>query len=676
MAVAMLLLMLSLITILGLVEVGYVYAARRQSQKVADLAALSGAQQLPNCTTAIAAAQGNGATDNRYGGSLTPTCGTWDPVANSGISDHFGPTGSSNANAVKVTTLRTLTPLNGLAGPLPNITSEAVATSQPPIAGFSVGTTLLTVSGSSALGQLLAGVGIQLNGISLVGYDGLANVNVTPSGLLNQLGVQVPANITVGDLNTLLASQVQAHALIDVLNATVNAANRQDLVSTNATLVNAINAATGSAPSNVTLGSTNGPGGLFAQIVAPDQAAQAALNTQVSALQLISTAIGVATGKHAVGVDITLPSPFVNGTIATRIIEPPAVAIGGVGTTAYTAQMRTYLDLNLGTNGIPLINQLVNIQLDVPIAIDMVGAQGTLTSLCNVDSSGKETATIAVNSAILKMCVGNITQASAFSSTGSCDQIPGAGNNHLLLNVSIPSTGTQLINLNTHFNTTALPANGSATLSVGQSANIGTPLDIGTSVNNLFTALATALSNLSVAQTNLTNAAQAPTPAATDLWNATPISQTNGQRLQTALSQVQGASQGLQTLLNKDTGQVATMLGSTLSGNVPGLLTGVSSLLGSVTSALTNIVNDTTCTLGLLGSGPCTSAISSAMSNTGSGNNNAFVSLLGLVMQSLQTPLNQVGTLVQQPLTALGVNLGVTTVKLQSLQCHRVQLVY
>ena len=52
--------------------------------------------------------------------------------------------------------------------------------------------------------------------------------------------------------------------------------------------------------------------------------------------------------------------------------------------------------------------------------------------------------------------------------------------------------------------------------------------------------------------------------------------------------------------------------------------------------------------------------------------------MLGLVIQTLKAPLDALGTTALSPLltNTLGVNLGVSTVNLQSLQCHGVQLVY
>lgn len=45
-AITIMLCMLGLIAILGLIEVGYLYWAKRDVQKIADLAALAGAQRL------------------------------------------------------------------------------------------------------------------------------------------------------------------------------------------------------------------------------------------------------------------------------------------------------------------------------------------------------------------------------------------------------------------------------------------------------------------------------------------------------------------------------------------------------------------------------------------------------------------------------------------------------
>lgn len=199
MAIAMMLMLLGLISILGIVEVGYLYWAHRDAQKVADLAALSGAQQLPDCTAATTAASNNATTDNSFKGTPTVSCGAWGGAASP---DSVTPAASSTAatnTGVKVVAQMPLTPFFGFAK-FSGTNATAVAAQQPPIAAFSVGTKLVSIDGESTLGQLLKGVGIPLDGTSLVGYEGLASVNITPAGLLKQLGIPVDAGITVGGL--------------------------------------------------------------------------------------------------------------------------------------------------------------------------------------------------------------------------------------------------------------------------------------------------------------------------------------------------------------------------------------------------------------------------------------------------------------------------------------------
>jgi len=688
-AISMLLMMLFLFTMLGVAEVGYLYWAKRDTQKIADLAALAGAQQLNACASDNSdnsVARGNAQTENHFSYGLTIACGTWDPVANAGVADHFAATAYGNKpNAVKVTAQRPVLPIWGMAGRLPSVSASAVASGQQPVAVFSVGSTLATVDPTAPLGQLLKGVGLDLSGVSLAGYNGLATATITPAGLLNQLGVQVPANITVGGLNTLLASSVQANALIDVLNAIVTVAGQQQLVSTNATLVNAITASSTTALNNVTLGSNNGQaGGLFAQIVGPDSAAQSALNARVNALQLISTAIGVATRNHAL--TVTVPPTAIPGLTLTAnasVIEPPAIGIGGVGTKAYTAQIRAFVRLQIASSNVPLIggllNSLVNIKLDMPIAIDLVNAQATLTDLCTQkDACGRDLATISVASSVLKTCVGNFTQADAFSTAGSCDQIPGANTDKTLLAVSLGSSNTSLANVTTHVAMGALPASGSDTFYAGKTENLpanGTPLTIGSTVSNLFSALLQVLIGMTVN----TNASSLANNLGTDLWNANAAAHTgatpNNNQLAATLNQLSANTATLGSFLQNAPQQVTDLLGSTLTLNLGGVLAGASGLVGGLLNAVGSILGNTACALS---TAQCIQYVQNTLSGTSNGVSNGLLGVLGLVIQTLKAPLDALGTTALSPLltNTLGVNLGVSTVNLQSLQCHGVQLVY
>ena len=533
-AVSMLLTLLFFISMLGLIEVSYLYWNKRDTQKVADLAALAGAQQLNACATDNSnntAAYGNATVENKFtAGTLSIQCGTWDPLGNAAIANHFAatPTGS-NPNAVHVVAQKPVQSIWGFAGALPNVTGEAVAAGVQPTAVFTIGSTLATVSGKSTLGQLLSSVGLTIPEASLVGYAGLANATVTPSGLLNALGVQVPANLSVGQFNQFLATTVQAHALIDVLNATVNAAGQQQLASANATLVSAVTAAVSGGAGQVTLGSTSTTPGLFAQLSNTSDV-QSALNAQVNALDLISGAVGVATRNHAVQGAITTGPAIPGLTISTAfsVIEPPSIGIGGVNTTASTAQVRAFINVQLNTNKVPLIGTLLSgantwITLNLPIAIDLVYAQATLASLCTETGGATEHATFNVNSSVLKMCVGGMTQANAFSTAGSCDQIPTSTSGGPMVGVIVG--GITVASLGNPFVVTGLPASGSATMAVGDPPKDvpsgGTPLDIGTTVTNAFTALTAGLLSQATASSGTTGSTLS-NALANDLWNNNP----------------------------------------------------------------------------------------------------------------------------------------------------------
>ncbi|MGQ2936890.1 MAG: hypothetical protein ACT6RK_22610, partial [Sphingopyxis sp.] len=182
-----------------------------------------------------------------------------------------------------------------------SLRAEAIAAATDPLASFSVGSTLLR-TGDSVLGDLLKGIGLDLTGTSLVGYDGLAQVQITPAGLLQALGIPVATDIGVGELNTLLAAETVQ--LGPLLNAIVTAGGQDTLLASNAALLNAVATRLGVPNLEVQLGSlASGPSGLFAEIIAPGANAASALNVGVNALDLLYSAIGVATQKHAVAVN-------------------------------------------------------------------------------------------------------------------------------------------------------------------------------------------------------------------------------------------------------------------------------------------------------------------------------------------------------------------------------------
>lgn len=713
MTVTFMLLMLGLVSILGLVEVGYLFWAKRDLQKTADLAALAGAQRIELCTNVgNEAARTSAEVDNKLpaldaGGAashLMIQCGHWTaPAADLGATCDLAQlpfaAGEEEPDAVLVVTRRSVVPFFGMIGPIAPLEACAVARSGAPRASFSVGSALAGLDWENdsqpVLAPLLRGLGLDLDGTALIGYNGLANARVTPSGLLEQLGIPLAVDADVGTINALLAAQKVR--LGDVLNAVATLADQQQLLGLNADLLAAIAARTGIQDLQVQLGSDANGSGLFAAIVAPEGGAASALGVGVNALDLVYAAIGAATQKHALQVkslDLIPGLGLVEAKVA--VVEPPSIAIGGIGATAYTAQVRTYL--KVGTSNVPLIGSLVNLSL--PIMIDTVAGRGTITDMCSVelrDAQGRDRARIDVTGEVLKVCVGRpganpAQEDQIFSTVASCDQ---QLSNAQLLRVQV--LGANLAALNTHFAIDALPTQGEVLLAQGDSGRIGNPVALGDTVQAVTDAVLAALLVNSVKGTGTPPTAaqrQAMAQALWDKYGSCSSASCRSAQLKRIDSEIRAASQGLSGFLGNLTGNTLAILDRLLSLDLARLLDGVGNLVGGLLGSLGSVLGDVLggllgnpCTGGGLfgGSGTdagCVNKIAESLQSNSSGGGqsapNSLIALAGFLTGLLQPILDGVGTALTGLLqNALGLQLGQVDVHLASLDCqHGAQLVH
>lgn len=650
---------LIVITLIG-TEIGFMYFMKREFQKTADLAALAGAQQIRGgCVAAVAAAQLNangsagGAPANMPVGLTLAAgevqCGYWDKDTS-----FQTPAVTGAANAVRVSFQKASPTLLSFFTGNRLINVTAVAALSAPLAEFSVGSKLITVSGDSTLGRLLKGIGLDLSGTSLVAYDGLAQVKITPSGLLAALRIPVAADIGVGELNTLLAGR--SVMLGDLLNAIVTVAGQDSLLSSNIALLQAIQAKLGLTNLPVQLGSlADGPRGLFAQIVSPGGSGSSALNVGVSALDLLYTSIGVATSQHAVdaGLNINLLG-LAKVTTQVTVIEPPSVAIGGIGASAYNAQVRSFIHVTtdsglLGSLLAPLV------KLDLPIVLDAVTGTGTIIDMCTPalqdPVSGKDRVKFNVSSKIANVCVGQVALTDLFSKSTVCSY-PTTLKDMELINV------LGLLKVNNHLDLGVLKAtDAQLTLAEGETGTTsGNNLQLGTLVPDLLAQL-----------TNLLFGGQTPTGTPTSaqldsltdkIWNDTSsICSTDSSSCRAArLTQARA-------VIRQNSDQ---------SGLLTGLLNGLSDLLTSIPCS------------GALGIGGdvsgCRTAIRDTLAKTTTANTGGQVSNALSVLAGLLKPLlDAIGTSVLTPLlqNVLGIDLGQVDVNLKSLDCKALpMLVY
>lgn len=94
-----------------------------------------------------------------------------------------------------------------------------------------------------------------------------------------------------------------------------------------------------------------------------------------------------------------------SGPARCSVVEPPSIAIGGVGATAYTSQIRVHAPLRLDTGS--LLGGLVRLDLDIPLTVDVVNGHGTIEALCHArDAAGRDLAVVSTRSSLLKICLG------------------------------------------------------------------------------------------------------------------------------------------------------------------------------------------------------------------------------------------------------------------------------
>ncbi|WP_312320590.1 TadG family pilus assembly protein [Stenotrophomonas sp.] len=704
MSVTMMLVMVGLLGMLGLIEIGYLYWAKRDVQKVADLAALAGAQRLDLCTADRAdntAARSNAVSANRFPGTLRVQCGNWNPAHSS--EDNFASVSAAEpANAVKVVAERSVLPFLGQSSSLPTVRAQAVATRAPPFAVLSVGSQLLRVNGNTPLGSVLKLVGVDLDQTTLLGYDGLAQAKVTPHGLLKALGIPVDADISIGDFNALLAAhKVSLGDLVDA-TATVLAQSGVAHADLDA-LRNALAAKLDIDRLAIQLGSNDAASGLFGRIVAPDGPATAALDAQVNALDLLTTGISIANSGRAVEVS----QLNVLGVQAkAAIIEPPSIAIGGVGTRAYNAQVRLHLDIDSNNLALGLGKVLtaLGIRLRLPIYADVTNAMATVTSLqC---SAVPATATVKVDSSVLRACVGKVADSDKFSTRNVCET--NLQNEQLLTLLGAP-----LINDRIQIN--ALSHSESLTLAAGETQSTWiNPAQIGTAVSDLVQQLLRVLGGmLNPAAKGMNTASTADQLADQFLKASNPGNGLYDVDRTIALLRNGNAAQGINafgdwnvhngvpyacafglgtcyrdgsvwegyraTVTGQGLGLLDGLLGTLLGGLVINRCSGlVSALLAYNACVKGNLASYMqTAPAGVLdsyqGSGSVTDPSTNAVACSG-----LLCTLLRPVLEGVLKPLlNGVGTLLTTTLAnVLGIELGRTDVHLQATQCNPAQLVY
>lgn len=344
-------------------ELGYLFYMKRELQKTADLAALSGAQAvLPaSCVNATAAAVANAAQNMPQ--PLTPVnaaeveCGNWDPALRT-APQHFGPPDAGQfLNAVRVTLTRTVPLL------LPNlpgnqsfsISVQALAAKRQPLASLSIRSTIATVDTqrSVLLNALFGGLlGGSLD-VSFGGWQGLLDTNIKLLDFLDQLKLDL--GLSAAKYDEVLGTSVEAGVLLQSMIKVMERSGGTADAAVQA--LQKLLVAAQVSPITLTAGE-------LLNIATGTDAA--GLQTDVQLFELVQGVVQLANGKNALAADIPINLPGIAGlTAKVRAIEAPQVsAVGnpslidpnlGVNDPnriyVRTAQIRLLLSLNLSEVG-------------------------------------------------------------------------------------------------------------------------------------------------------------------------------------------------------------------------------------------------------------------------------------------------------------------------------------
>lgn len=658
--------------LLGAAHLGHNFSVKRDLQNAADLAALAGAQALGS-GDALGCQQGqdmarfslrsqpNSPAAGLTGEGAKVLCGKW----SNGQSDpnqRFAPV--LPADAVRVHLSYQPPSL------FPFFTSsviEAIATakSSEPVATFSVGSRLLSLKRNGLVYNLLSGVGLSPNQLTVLDSAGLVNAKITPSGLLKALGL--PATVIAGVGTPEELARLEQLTLADLLSASLDLLDQQKTLGLDVgALQEYIKLLLGVGPLDLPV-KLLGDGGILAIINGVDPLS--ALNVNLDVLQLVNTGLVVANGKNLIDLNLTaLPSGLTNMfnnalDLRVRVVEPPSIAMGGIGTKANSAGVRVYL--NLDTSKIPLAGPILKVlgtEVSLPIIIELSQATGELVNVCRPPIADNQ-ATIAVSSSLVNVCLGKFPHSDFFSTSNSCkDESFGLIQRHRVINVLgiLPLTAKVTLPLidtknPVHVTLTAPPGEPSE-----KTVN-ATQLDLTRSVSLLSDAvLSGILGNLLdpiTAVKGTLNKSQMAESLVGDGW---------GRDISTVVNEMKWSKQRMNELTDR-------MSQNGLVGFLGGTIGIVDNLL---TSLLIAPVGDLLCGIGVLGGKDAVrdcriKAVQRLVLNE----SNIVGAAVSIVLALLTPVLDALSTIVTSLLQALGLSLVEADVKLHDVQCGTAYLV-
>ncbi|WP_158914199.1 TadG family pilus assembly protein [Caulobacter sp. S45] len=349
------------------VDVGSVFLSARRLQGLADLTAISAAQDLNGAANAQSQAQSAAqatvnanawAVNDSNGQPITPSVslGVYTPDPTQPAANRFTATATA-PNAARVTLTMPVHLYFGgmiLGRNTFNISRTATAASTQLVA-FSIGTGLASVNGGVANALLSALTGSSVS-LSVMNYNALLGAKVDLLTYLSALSTRL--NLTAGTYNSLLSGQISTPTALSALGDALNAQGQTAA----ATAVNQLASASVSAP-GVQLSALFdlGPYGNQDHGFSTGGAA-----VSLNAMSVVSALLTAAQGGRQLQLDLTAALPGVASAtaflaIGQRAANSPWMTITqSQSVIVRTAQTRLYIQVSVGSTVVNVLNGLLN----------------------------------------------------------------------------------------------------------------------------------------------------------------------------------------------------------------------------------------------------------------------------------------------------------------------------
>jgi uncharacterized membrane protein len=387
-------------------DIGNMVWRQRQIQGVVDLASLDAVRALSDrrdptltrCAQALTYARQAAARNNfdysLSGYSLSVQLGTVNASTKawSMLSDCTSNLDPSTANAVKVTASRPV-----VAKFLPgsdNVLGNAIASNNPEATiGMGTWAARVNTSYTSQFDKIITCMGkgggtcSSSAGLTVAGYSGLANATINMGSLFTSLGIGTANDIA----NTQVSYKNMLTAAATILNTQGGA--------TNVAAATALGTLAASADSTLKF--------KFGDFIDASTGYADAAAANVNVLELVGTSVEVANTAHFVEVDnlgLTVPGVS-NLNLKMSVIEAPVWKTGPVGISVHTAQIRTQLEMSVGS----VLVGVTQVPITLKLYVESANGTGTLTNVACAANPSNGSVTINASTSAVTLYIGEVS---------------------------------------------------------------------------------------------------------------------------------------------------------------------------------------------------------------------------------------------------------------------------